>query len=67
MAYVPSKDQRQYQRPLWEKNRDGTTGKLLAHNCAKCGKNCDGDAPGTWFERADQRGTWVWVCCECRP
>ena len=66
MAYVPPKAKRQYQRALWEQKKDGTNGKLIAHDCAKCKKSHDGNAPGTWFERADQSGIWVWVCKECR-
>ena len=66
MAYVPPKAKRQYQQALWEKKKDGTKGRLVVHDCAKCKKTFDGTEPGAWFERADQRGVWVWVCLECR-
>ena len=66
MAYVPPKAKRKYQRALWKLNKDGANGELVAHDCAKCKKRYGGEAPGTWFARADQRGAWVWVCKECK-
>ena len=66
MAYIPPKAKRQYQRAMWEQKKNGKE-DLVAHDCAKCKKSYDGKAPGTWFERADQPGAWVWVCKGCKP
>jgi sulfur relay (sulfurtransferase) complex TusBCD TusD component (DsrE family) len=63
MAYLPPKAKRQYQRPLWQTIKGNSV--LIAHDCAKCKKSFDGKASGTWFERADEHGVWVWACEAC--
>lgn len=67
MPYVPKKAQREYIKPLWKMKKDGSRGRLVCHNCAKCNKQVNGDAKGTWFERSGENKLYRFVCSECFP
>lgn len=61
MAYIPPIKKRHYINAL-SNERDG---KIIAHSCSKCREEYPVKAPGIWFERADQRDVWCWVCKPC--
>ena len=43
----------------------GKTGKVKRHACCRCGRIYPAAEKGAWFERADVRGKWQWVCQTC--
>lgn len=67
MAYAPKISQREYIKPLWEMKKDGTKGKLVCHNCAKCGRQVDGKAKGVWFSSYGATNIYRFVCNDCYP
>ena len=67
MTFIPKISQRDYIKPLWKMKKDGSKGDLVCHNCAKCKRQVDGKAKGTWFEHAEEPGLWRFVCGDCYP
>lgn len=61
LAYIPPIKKRHYINAL--SNVRG--GKVIAHDCVKCGEEYPVKSKGIWFERSDVRDEWVWVCKAC--
>lgn len=61
MTYVPPKANRHYINAL----RKTIDGPIVAHTCSQCRQEFPVKTKGVWFESANRRGRWVWVCEEC--
>ncbi len=61
MVYAPPIKKRNYINALSKT----LNGKIIAHDCSRCREEYPVKAKGIWFERADVRDEWCWVCKAC--